>query len=110
MLRESAIASGRSVDIRAITNPSIPSLLEGGAELMELTTAAVRRDSVRTGRARAAVLTKLGPEALVDAAGTIGNFEMMNRVANATGMPVGKGSTRSNADIIEALDIARMEH
>ncbi|MCP3975200.1 MAG: hypothetical protein GY720_12000 [bacterium] len=55
-------------------------------------------------------MATLGPAGLVDAAGTIGNFEMMNRIADATGMPVGKGSKQSNADIIELLDIAYMEH
>lgn len=52
----------------------------------------------------------MGAEALVDAAGTIGNFEMMNRIADATGMPVGVGSRQANADIIGLLDIAYMEH
>ena len=48
--------------------------------------------------------------ALVDAAATIGNFEMMNRIADATGMPVGRGSKRANTDLIESLGIADMEH
>jgi len=70
----------------------------------------VRRDPAATATARQSLLETLGPDALVDAAGTIGNFEMMNRIADATGMPVGGGSKKANADIIELLDIAYMEH
>ena len=47
---------------------------------------------------------------MVDAAATVGNFEMMNRIANGTGMPVGRGSKRDNAALIESLGIADMEH
>jgi len=78
--------------------------------LLELATATVLREPARTGKARDALLQQLGPAAVVDTAGTIGNFEMMNRIADATGMPVGQGSRRSNADIIGDLDIAYMEH
>ena len=37
-------------------------------------------------------------------------FEMMNRVADATGMPVGMGSRQRMADIIEDLELARLDH
>ncbi len=78
--------------------------------LIDLTDNTVQRSAGGAARAREKVLETLGPEALVDAAGTIGNFEMMNRIADATGMPVGGGSRRANTDIIEALDIGYMEH
>jgi len=35
---------------------------------------------------------------------------MMNRIADATGMPVGQRSKRANAELIETLGIADMEH
>lgn len=46
----------------------------------------------------------------MDAAATIGNFEMMNRIADGTGMPVGRGTKRANAELIDLLGIADMEH
>lgn len=109
-LRESALASGRSVDLRAITDPTVDSLIPGGAELIALTDATVHRDAASTAAARQNLLEAMGSEALVDAAGTIGNFEMMNRIADATGIPVGVGSKQANTDIIGLLDIAYMEH
>lgn len=98
------------MDLRALTDTSVPSLIPGGSELLALTDVTVRRDAAGLPAARQGVWEAIGPAALVDAAGTIGNFEMMNRIADATGMPVGKGSKQSNADIIELLDIAYMEH
>ncbi len=96
--------------MRSLTDTSVASQIPGGAELLALTDATVRRQPEATAAARQNLLNMLGPEALVDAAGTIGNFEMMNRIADATGMPVGVGSKRANTDIIELLDIAYMEH
>jgi hypothetical protein len=70
----------------------------------------VNRDPGRIPAARDNVRESLGAPALADAAAIIGNFEMMNRIADATGMPVGRGSKRANADLIESLGIADMEH
>jgi hypothetical protein len=81
----------------------------GGGDLIELATATVLRDPDRISAARHNVVESLGTAALIDAAATIGNFEMMNRIADATGMPVGKGSKRADADLIMSLDIADME-
>lgn len=109
-LRESAIATEIDIELRAITDPAIPSLLPGGSGLIEFATATVLRDPDRIATARHRLDETLGTVAVVDAAATIGNFEMMNRIADATGMPVGKGSKRANADLIKLLDIADMEH
>ena len=84
--------------------------MPGGRELIELATATVLRDPDRTAVARHNVLETLGSSALIDAAATIGNFEMMNRIAEGTGMPVGQGSKRANVDLIKSLGIADMEH
>ena len=42
--------------------------------------------------------------------GVIGNYQMMNRVADGTGIPVGKGSRLRNADLITRLGLDRLDH
>jgi hypothetical protein len=110
MLRASAIASSRRVDLRAVTNPAVDSLLPGGSVLLRFTDAALTGDGVELADARDAVRRSAGDAATVDAAGVIGNFEMMNRIADAIGMPVGKGSRKHMADVIEELGLARFDH
>ena len=107
MLRESAIATGTKVDLRAVTDPAVDSLLSGGGALLDLASAT---SEPAAEDARSRVVSELGGDALVDAAGVIGNFEMMNRIADATGIPVGKGARRANADLIEELGLDRFDH
>ena len=47
-------------------------------------------DGASLSRSRAAVCSALGPEAMVDAAGVTSNFERMVRIADATGIELGK--------------------
>ena len=45
-------------------------------------------------------MDELGPESLVDAASVLGNFEMMNRVAEGTGIPIpSQGIERMRSEI-----------
>lgn len=73
-------------------------------------------DAVLTGEesarsdARSRVLDSLGPTGLVDACGVIANFEMMNRIADATGMPVGKGTLKRSAEWRGLLGLDRFRH
>ena len=78
------------LDPRAITDPSIDPLVEGGAPLIGFVDAVLGGGDVDG--PRALLGSALGSDAVVDASGTIANFEMMNRIAEGTGMPVGKGS------------------
>lgn len=108
MLRASAEFTGTDLDPRGITNVDIDPLVSGGRELIALVDAVLdRRDS---GPERAAVRASLGEAALVDAAGVIGNFEMMNRVAEGTGIPVGKGSLQRTEELRTLLDLDRYRH
>ena len=53
------------------------------------------------------IIGELGPEALVDAASVFGNFEMMNRVAEVSGIPIPQQGIDRNQDLIDRLDIGR---
>jgi hypothetical protein len=64
-------------------------------------------------QARATVLEELGPESLVDAAAVFGNFEMMNRVAEGTGIPVPPQALEREAEMMQTLglyDILKSQH
>lgn len=56
-------------------------------------------------QAREAVLNELEPESLVDAAAVFANFEMMNRVAEGTGIPVPPQALEREAEMIKTLGL-----
>lgn len=107
MLRWSAQTTDTPVDVRAVVDPGVDPLLPAGRELVAFV------DSVMAGPepAAARALAEAGGDAApVAAASVIGNFQMMNIVADATGIPVGKGSRLRNADLIGELGLDRFDH
>ena len=109
MLRASAAATDQTVDLSAVTDRSRDPVIAGGAELLRLVDATLtaRHDLAP---AQQAVLAALGPEALVDAAGVVGTFEMMNRIADGTGMPVGKAALARTEDLRTEMGLDRYRH
>jgi hypothetical protein len=105
MLRASVEATGCRIDLQAVVDRSADPLLPGAAVLLDLVDASVGSGDL--GAARTAVLAELGVAALVDAAAVQANFEMMNRIADGTGIPVGKGSRARHADLVEMLELDR---
>jgi hypothetical protein len=63
-------------------------------------------DSTLT-RARSALAAALGPVALVDAAGVVGLFNAIDRVADAIGIPLEPEKAAASADFRAALDLDR---
>lgn len=106
MLRESASAFAYDLDLAAVADPSIPIGIPGGTELMAFVDAVIGGGDVS--RAHAAVLDALGPEALFDAAAVIGNFQMMNRVAEVSGITVPPQAIDREAGTIEVLGLGRL--
>jgi hypothetical protein len=88
MLRESSIAYGYDLNHGSIADPSIPIGVPGGNTLLRFVDAAIGRSDEPLGDSHNAIIEELGPEALVDAAAVFGNFEMMNRIAEGTGIPL----------------------
>ena len=99
MLRASAHASGEQVDLRAITDRAADPLIDQGAGLIAFTTALVRGDLTRLDAARSELLASGGPAAVVRAAAVAGNFQMMNRLVDATGVPIGASLRTISADL-----------
>ncbi len=54
---------------------------------------------------RHALLSVLGPESFLDSATVFGNFEMMNRVAEATGIPVPPQAVERESEMMKMLGL-----
>ncbi len=73
--------------------------------LVEFAEAVVGGDDERLARARAGLRERLGIKGLVDAAAVIGFFNAIDRVADATGIPLDPERLESTADFRAALGI-----
>lgn len=110
MLRASSSVISIDLDPRAITDRSRDPLVPAGPALLDFVDAVLTGTVDDRSVARARVIDEVGPTGLVDAAGVIANFEMMNRIADATGMPVGKGTLKRTAEWRALIDIDRFNH
>ena len=108
MLSWSIEATNQRIKLRPIAEGKGDPLLPGGTELIGYVNATLDRSGVAA--AREAVVDALGPAAAVDAAAVTGNFEMMNRIADGVGMPVGPGTRTSMAATIQELGLDRFPH
>lgn len=106
MLRASARATGESVDLNAIVDDEasdggIPhgSLLKAFAE------AALGDDGRPLTEIRQRLRNALGDAALVDAAAVIANYSALDRVADATGIPLEPAKETDTADLRAQLGI-----
>ena len=108
MLRASSKEFGYEVDPRSVVDTSIDSRLPGGTALLEFTDAALFRRGLDSARRR--LIGDVGENGLVGAAGVIGNFSMMNRIADATGMPVGKVMLTKTEELRDLLGINAFRH
>jgi len=57
------------------------------------------------------IIGQLGAEALVDAAAVFGNFQMMNRVAEGTGIPIPQQAIDRESELVSRLGLLEiMKH
>ena len=108
LLRASGRHSGEQYDFSAIngavaTDGGIPHglLLRGFAE------AVLGRDDAVLARRRADIAGRLGPAALVDAAAVVGLFNAIDRVADATGIPLEPEKAAASVELRRALGVAK---
>ncbi|MEE8456949.1 MAG: hypothetical protein V3S28_02770 [Acidimicrobiia bacterium] len=105
MLRVSALAFRYDLNIAAIGDPSLPIGIPGGNALLALVDAAMASSRDDVADTQTAIIDTLGPESLVDAASVFGNFEMMNRVAEGTGISIPAHAIERAKDTIDELGI-----
>ena len=79
------------------------------AELLAFADAAVRRNDKAVLLSRSSVITVLGEPAMLDAAGVIGGFDGITRVADATGIPLEPAKAEQTADFRMTLGIDRFQ-
>lgn len=105
MLRGSSAASGKEVNLETIVaGQGVDSLVPGGEALVRFTEA-ILRDSTDLEAARMALVAELGEQEMVDAAGVVGNFQRMVRIADSTGIPVDGRMAEANADVRDLLGL-----
>ena len=78
-----------------------------GRLLVSFAEAVVLGPDARLAELRETIRTKLGAEALVDAAAVCGLFNAIDRVADATGIPLEPDKAEESADYRAALGINR---
>lgn len=106
MLRASSEHNGDDIDIAALTGRATgDSGIAQGDRLVALAEAVIADNAENTKTARAAVQAALGDAALVDAAGIIGMFNGLDRVADATGAPLEDWKAADTADMRAAIGI-----
>jgi hypothetical protein len=78
-----------------------------GARLVAFTEAVMGGDEAALARERTALRALLTPEAFVDAAAVIGAFNVVDRIANATGIPLDAGLVAMSGEVRAELDLGR---
>lgn len=95
----------RSYDLGAVTGVEGDAGVPHGGLLLAFADAVLGDDDAALARARAALGAAIGPAGLVDAAGIVGNFNAIDRVADATGIPLEADKLAASADFRAALGL-----
>jgi hypothetical protein len=96
--------TGTEVDVGAVRDaPPAGSGVEHGAELLAFTDAAMRGEGAAAEGSRLRAL--LSPDAFVDVAAVIGSFNVVDRIADATGIPLDDVLIAMSAEVRRQLDL-----
>jgi len=108
LLRASGRTYDKTYDLRVVTGaPEVGDGVRHGALLVGFAEAVLGEDDRALTRARDALMAALGSDGLVDAAGVVGLFNAIDRVADATGIPLEPEKAAASADFRAALDLDR---
>ena len=104
------MTQNRDYDLTAVTGAvQSDAGVPHGRLLVEFAEAVLGEDEEALTRARAALHTAIGPAGLVDAAGVVGLFNAIDRVADATGIPLEAEKAAASADFRTALGVDRFD-
>ena len=110
LLRASGVTHNRTYDLNAVTGAAQD---DGGVPhgrlLVEFAEAVLGVDEEALARARAALHSAIGSPGLADAAGVVGLFNAIDRVADATGIPLEAEKLEASADFRAALGVDRFD-
>ena len=106
MLRESANATNTEIDLKALTSDGlVDSGVANGGLLTNFTEAVLGNAESRLVVARQRLGNELGDGGLVDASAVIANYNALDRVADATGIPLEAEKEANTAEIRAVLGI-----
>jgi hypothetical protein len=105
LLRESSKAKGEAYDLNLLTGARGDGNIPHGALLVAFAEAVLGGDDRRLAEVREAIRVQMGDAALVDAAAIVATFNAIDRVADATGIPIEDGKAASTADFRAELGI-----
>ena len=106
MLRESAKAEGRAVNVQAVSNAVLDPLIPGGRELIAFVDAVTLVDFEELAIARGDLIAELGLPGASRAASVCAAFEGTNRILDAFGVKVNK----RYLDIGDAIGVRVPDH
>src|SRR5262245_53508900 len=99
---------GAQVDLSAVNAPTgDDGGVAHGARLLAFTDAVMGADEAALARARGALRAVVSDEAFVDTCAVIGAFNVVDRIADATGIPLDAGMAAMSGDVRKQLDLAR---
>jgi hypothetical protein len=105
LLRESSKAKGEDYDLSLLTGTRGDGNIPLGALLVAFAEAVLGDDDRRLQEVQAAIRDRMGDAAFVDAAAIVATFNAIDRVADATGIPIEDNKAASTADFRAALGI-----
>ena len=94
-----------NLDLSAVIDATKDSGVVHGALLIRFAEAVLGDDETALETVRKEVLTQVGPEALVDAAGVVATFMQMVRIADSTGIAVVEMMLEKSSDFRSELGI-----
>lgn len=106
----SGTTQGAEIDLSAVNGEPAGEVENGvkhARELLAFTEAAMSPDGGGLHEARAAVRAVLSPEAYVDACATIAAFNVVDRIADATGIPLDVTMAAMSVEVRSELDLGR---
>jgi hypothetical protein len=104
----SGASQGAEVDLASVNTPTGDDVgVAHGARLVAFTDAAMGVDEALLVRERDALRGVLTDDAFVDTCATIGAFNVVDRIADATGIPLDDGLAVMSEGVREELGLAR---
>ena len=105
MLRESSKIAGIKVSLASVIDRSDETGLDHGNLLIDFTDELIGRNGKALDQVRNKLTDKLGKRAIVEASATVATFSMLDRIANAIGIPLEKNMVDMSEDFREQLGI-----
>ena len=108
MLRASGQVAGQVVELTAVIEKAAGDAgVQHGARLLAFTDAAMGEDEELLARERRALRAVLSPEAFVDACALVAAFNVVDRIADATGIPLDPMLQAASGDVQAELRLSR---